>query len=102
MQGSPRCHHVVYQQQVTTGHGGGAFQAKGVLHVLPSGQDGGLLGLAAVESGSHQSAFYETYPRGVAQSLGYQVALIVAPMTPAVGDRKSTRLNSSHANISYA
>src|SRR3712207_7946151 len=34
--------------------------------------------------------------------LGFFVALTVAAYTLAARDRKSTRLNSSHANISYA
>src|SRR3712207_9275911 len=36
------------------------------------------------------------------QGLGMYGALIVDPKEPAREDRKSTRLNSSHANISYA
>src|SRR3712207_7135332 len=41
---------------------------------------------------------------GLAQQLAHQPAAVldVAARLLAVGDRKSTRLNSSHANISYA
>src|SRR3712207_7231367 len=34
--------------------------------------------------------------------LAHRPALEVADVGPGFGDRKSTRLNSSHANISYA
>src|SRR3712207_7985344 len=40
----------------------------------------------------------------LATSMGWDLgrALLTTVLTLSVGDRKSTRLNSSHANISYA
>src|SRR3712207_7742800 len=40
--------------------------------------------------------------RRAAGGRGHEVPAIVQPQRHAVVDRKSTRLNSSHANISYA
>src|SRR3712207_7656687 len=67
-------------------------------------------------SGSHETSYLRSYAlKGGAQSLGSRIALLLclrpAPLPDSAfersrretaTDRKSTRLNSSHANISYA
>src|SRR3712207_7063064 len=40
--------------------------------------------------------------RGSAVALGLVLLIFAVPVLTLIGDRKSTRLNSSHANISYA
>src|SRR5947209_13017295 len=41
-------------------------------------------------------------PRNIRRVMGDQTESVKFDSDPAYGDRKSTRLNSSHANISYA
>src|SRR3712207_7147981 len=55
-----------------------------------------------IPGGRHEAPRPLSYPGGVTQDLGY--GLPGTHPLPDFGrtDRKSTRLNSSHANISYA
>src|SRR3712207_8108386 len=52
-----------------------------------------------------QSTLFEAFPPeevGIGQTI-FGMGVMVGPtIGPTLGDRKSTRLNSSHANISYA
>src|SRR3712207_4482428 len=57
-------------------------------------------GTAAANNVEIQSTYFVIAP--VQQHLGDNKNDIFAPGYPYRGDRKSTRLNSSHANISYA
>src|SRR3712207_7363491 len=61
------------------------------LPICPGPADGGAAGAAAVS----------TDPRPLAERLGFEADARVL-IAHADEDRKSTRLNSSHANISYA
>src|SRR5690625_6706695 len=59
------------------------------LHVNIAGQDLELVTASGIFSPDHID-------------LGTKVLMRKAPTPPAAGDRKSTRLNSSHVAISYA
>src|SRR3712207_8972859 len=64
-------------------------------------------GLEQLEAGAERQAeFLEVLVRELRQHRGVDLVVTerrrVALPAPALKDRKSTRLNSSHANISYA
>src|SRR3712207_8763178 len=67
-----------------------------------SAERGGRAGAALAEQAAHH-----TQPRVVEQAVVHRVRLVGVHLAHVVDqlrglDRKSTRLNSSHANISYA
>src|SRR3712207_7853028 len=60
--------------------------------------------LAALAAGADMLGFnfYARSPRCVETSVAWRIIEHLPEGIECVGDRKSTRLNSSHANISYA
>src|SRR3712207_6990254 len=73
-----------------------ALQARvGVLHHQLQGHRELDVERGALVDGDNDLGVLEQVVRAAADGLGGDVDLVV-------GDRKSTRLNSSHANISYA
>src|SRR3712207_8959763 len=67
-----------------------------ICHIAVGEFDGVHLGHRAVIEGADTALTFEPHPRAV-------VAPEHAPrLLTSLSDRKSTRLNSSHANISYA
>src|SRR3712207_8351067 len=56
----------------------------------------------AQPAGRRLQAQGRSLPDGAGQHGLRALQVVVAPMAETTADRKSTRLNSSHANISYA
>src|SRR5258705_3943342 len=55
----------------------------------------------SLEGGQFPVARQEILGRGVGEQVAVEIGVIL-PVIARVGDRKSTRLNSSHLGISYA
>src|SRR3712207_3155886 len=68
----------------------------------PGGQRHGLPAARAAAAGRGSGAAAPRHPGGAGRGAGHPALRPAAGRHVRAGDRKSTRLNSSHANISYA